>query len=277
MPNYDLHCHSTASDGTLSPTDLVKRASLAGVDYLALTDHDTTDGLEEAYTAANEQGMQLINGCEISVTWNKITLHILGLNLSPDHQPLQNGLAKLREFRQWRAEEIGRRLAKSGIEGAFDGASKLARGNLISRTHFAHFLVAKGHAPDIRSVFKNYLVNNKPGHVSGQWAELGEVIQWITQAGGIAVIAHPARYKLTRSKLLRLIDEFMQLGGQGIEVVSGSHSKDECYSMAKHARDFNLLASAGSDFHGPENPWIELGRLPDLPDGCQPVWEHFPK
>ncbi|MGD2119793.1 MAG: PHP domain-containing protein [Chromatiales bacterium] len=275
MQSYDLHSHSTASDGTLSPTELVNRAAAAGVDVLALTDHDTTAGIAEAHKAAQAQPLSIVNGCEISVTWSGATVHIVGLHVDPDNAELQQGLAGLREFRQWRAEEIGRRLAKAGIEGAYEGARAHAKGVLISRTHFAHFLVERGHARTVRDVFKKFLVQRKPGHVPGQWAPLEDVLGWIQAAGGQAVIAHPARYNLSRTKLLRLIGEFRELGGVALEVVSGSHSKDECYTMARHAREQNLLASAGSDFHGPENPWVELGQLADLPSGCTPVWQDW--
>ena len=275
MTSYDLHSHTTASDGTLAPADLVTRAKVAGVDVLAITDHDTTEGLQLAGMAAKANGISIVNGCEISVTWAGITLHILGLNIDLHNRSLQTGLKKIREHRDLRAEKIASSLEKSGIKGAFEGAEKHAKGSLISRTHFAHFLVESGYATDVRSVFKKYLVKGKPGFVAGKWAELGEVIDWITGAGGQAVIAHPARYKLTRTKLIRLINEFKQAGGVGIEVVSGSHSRDECFTMAKHARDFDLLASAGSDFHGPENPWVELGRLPELPPGCEPIWNSW--
>ena len=275
MINYDLHSHSTASDGTLTPTELVRRASAAGVDVLALTDHDSTAGLQEARVEAQNLGLSLVNGCEISVTWSGSTLHILGLNLSPDCSQLQTGLEDIREYRHWRAEEIARKLDKAGIKGALEGASTLAKGNLVSRTHFAHFLVNNGYAENVRSVFKKYLVKNKPGFVQGRWASLEDVMGWIKAANGQAVIAHPARYQLSRSKLVRLINEFIELGGVGIEVVSGSHSKDESFTMAKLAADHGLLASAGSDFHGPENPWIELGKLPDLPNGCKPIWHDW--
>ena len=275
MTSYDLHSHTTASDGTLTPAELLERAKAAGVDVLAVTDHDTTEGLLQASQTARTLGISVINGCEISVTWSGITLHILGLDVDPNNTSLQKGLSQLREHRDTRAHEIALKLEKAGITGAFAGAQKHAKGSLISRTHFAHFLAEAGYANDVRSVFKHYLVKGKPGFVAGKWAELGDVISWITAAGGQAAIAHPARYRLTRTKLIRLIEEFKQAGGVGIEVVSGSHSRDECFTMAKHARDFELLASAGSDFHGPENPWIELGRLPELPPGCEPIWNNW--
>jgi len=275
MTSYDLHSHTTASDGTLTPAELVERAKTAGVDVLAITDHDTTEGLLEANQAGKAHGVSVINGCEVSVSWAGITLHILGLNVDPKNDALQKGLSRLQEHRDTRAREIASKLEKAGIQGAFAGAQKHAKGSLISRTHFAHFLAESGYAIDVRSVFKKFLVKGKPGFVAGKWAELEDVVDWITAAGGQAAIAHPARYRLTRTKLIRLIEEFKQAGGEGIEVVSGSHSRDECFTMAKHARDFELLASAGSDFHGPENPWIELGRLPELPPGCEPIWNSW--
>ncbi len=270
---YDLHSHSLASDGTLSPTELVERAAGAGVDVLALTDHDETAGLSEATRAASRCGIELVPGAEISVTWSGATIHIVGLHLDVDSSVLQAGLARLREFRAWRAEEIGRRLAKHGIEGAYEGAAALAQGRLISRTHFAHFLVQQGHARTVREVFKYFLKPRKPGHVPGQWGSLEEVVGWIRAAGGMAVVAHPARYLLTATKRRRLLGEFKECGGVGLEVVSGSHNRDENFNMAQLARQFELYGSSGSDYHGPENPWLELGRLPPLPDGVTPLWQ----
>ena len=272
---YDLHSHSTASDGTLPPRDLVLRAAKAGVEVLALTDHDTTAGVDEARAAAQGCGLTLISGVEVSVTWNRQTVHVVGLNVDPDNAVLQQGLCGLREFREWRAGEIANRLDKAGIPGAYEGASAYAEGSLISRTHFARFLVQSGAAADERKVFKHFLVSGKPGHVPGDWATLEEAVGWIRAAGGEAVIAHPARYKMTRSKLRRLFKEFIEYGGEAIEVVSGSHSRDDYYTMAKHARDLGLMASAGSDFHSPDNPWIEFGRLPPLPEGCRPIWANW--
>lgn len=270
---YDLHSHSRASDGTLSPTDLVARAHDAGVAVLALTDHDETGGLSEAAGAAERLGIGFVPGVEVSVTWGSNTIHVVGLNIDASSERLQQGLGRLREFRDWRAREIGRRLEKRRIPGAYEGALIHARGRVVSRTHFAHFLAENGYASSVRDVFKHYLKRNKPGHVPGNWAGLEEAVGWITDAGGQAVIAHPARYELSATKRRRLLGEFVECGGEGIEVVSGSHSPDECKTTAKYARDFGLLASQGSDFHGPENPWVELGRLQPLPEGCIPIWE----
>ncbi|MEW8626978.1 MAG: PHP domain-containing protein [Candidatus Thiodiazotropha sp.] len=272
---YDLHSHSTASDGTLSPRALVQRAAEAGVEVLALTDHDTTAGIAEASQAADEFGLALIPGVEVSVTWNRQTVHLVGLNIDPLDPHLSEGLKRLRDFREWRAEEIGRKLEKAGISGAYEGALALAEGSLVSRTHFARFLVQSGIVEDERKVFKRFLVSGKPGHVPGEWATLEEAVGWIHGAGGEAVIAHPARYKMTRSKLRQLLKAFVGLQGDALEVVSGSHSRDDYINMARHAKDFDLMASAGSDFHCPENPWIALGRLPRLPEGCKPVWQNW--
>lgn len=277
----DLHTHSTASDGTLTPTALVERAAGVGVRLLALTDHDTTAGLAEAAAAARSLGLTLVPGVEISVTWGGRTVHVVGLGVDAGCPDLQDGLARLREFRDWRAEEIGRRLAKNGVAGAFEGARGLSGGTLIGRTHFARFLVSQGLASSERDVFKRFLVNGKPGHVAGDWASLESALGWILAAGGQAAIAHPARYKLTRTRLLRLIGEFRELGGVGLEVVSGSHNRDDAFNLARYAREQRLLASAGSDFHGPQlalsvHPWIDLGRLPALPDGCTPIWRDWP-
>lgn len=271
----DFHTHSTASDGSLTPGDLIKHAAQAGIDVMALTDHDGTDGLAEARVVAELYQVRLINGIELSVSWNNRTIHIVGLNIDPDYKPLQAGIDKLQQFRAWRAREMANKLAKVGIEGAYEGALKFSGGKMLGRTHFAYFLVEAGYGKNVRSIFKHYLVNNRPGHVSGDWATLEEAVSWITGAGGVAVIAHPARYKLTRSKLRHLIKDFVSVGGQAIEVLSGSHDSNQVRAMANHARDFELYASAGSDFHNPEFCWIKLGKLPALPSGCKPVWELF--
>ncbi len=276
MPHYDLHTHSIYSDGTLTPRALVERARAGGVDVLALTDHDVTDGLAEARTAALAAGIELIPGVEVSVTWGTQTVHVVGLGVAADEPALQAGLQGLRTFREWRAEEIARRLAKQGIPEAYAGARAHAKGSSVGRTHFARFLVDAGHAKDLRQVFKKFLVRGRPGYVPGQWAELSQAVGWIHAAGGQAAIAHPARYTLSATRLRKLLEEFKACGGDGIEVVSGSHSRDDYFRLAHLATQFGLLASAGSDYHGPEQPWIELGRLPALPDGCRPIWQDWP-
>ncbi len=272
---YDLHTHSTASDGTMSPTDLVQRAKLAGVTVLALTDHDSTDGIAEAKIAAMRLGIDLIPGVEISVTWGPYVIHVVGLGIDIGCQLLQQGLSSLREQREERALEMGRRLDKSGIRGAYAGAKAFSNGCLISRTHFARFLVDQGYAEDMAKVFKKYIVRGKPGYVPGSWASLEEVVTWIKAAGGQCVIAHPARYPFTRTKLRSLFEEFVDLGGDAIEVVSGNYTRDNCLTMARHAMDFGLMGSVGSDFHGPEHSRIEVGRMLDLPDGVTPIWHNW--
>lgn len=272
----DLHTHSTASDGTLSPRALVERASERGVAVLALTDHDTVEGIAEAAAAAHDRGLTLIPGVEISVTWNARTIHVVGLDVDPAQPVLRRGLAGLLEFRCWRAEEIGRRLAAHGFPDAFEGAKALSNGTLIGRTHFARFLVGRRVAADVGGVFKRFLIRGKPGHVAGDWASLEDAVGWIRAAGGQAVLAHPARYTLTRTKMIALLGQFRELGGVGLEVVTGSHSRDDAFRFAQHAREQRLLASAGSDYHGPETPWLELGRLPPLPPGCTPIWHDWP-
>jgi predicted metal-dependent phosphoesterase TrpH len=272
---YDLHAHSTASDGTLSPAELMQHAHAAGVNVMALTDHDTTAGIAEARDTATQLGMEFIPGIELSVTWDNRTVHIVGLGIDENSEPIQAGIKKLMDFRQWRAEEIGRRLEKAGYPDMYEKAKAYSNGRLIGRVHFARALVAAGHADTVGAVFKKFLVGGKPGFVPGAWAELGDVVKWIREAGGRAIIAHPARYDMTRTKLRQLIADFKELGGEGFEVCSGSHSKDDVNTMAQHARDFDLLASAGSDFHGPENPWVNLGQLAPIPQGLKPVWHDW--
>jgi len=275
MTCYDLHSHSTVSDGSLSPEQLVARAIDQGVDVLALTDHDGTEGIIAAQAAAQGTKLSLVTGVEISVTWGSSTIHILGLKVDHKNASLQKGLEKIRDYRKERAVKIAERLEKSGISGAYEGASQYASPVMLGRVHFAKFLVDKGHAKNINDVFKRYLVRNKPGYVSGEWATLAQAVNWINGAGGQAVIAHPARYKMTATKLRRLITEFKELGGVGLEVVSGRQHPEEIKTLAKLANDFNLLASCGSDFHSPDNTWVELGRIPELPSSVNPIWKKW--
>jgi hypothetical protein len=240
---------------------------------LALTDHDTTEGVAEAGLAASRLGLGLVPGVEVSVTWNGGTVHVVGLAIDPANAALQAGLAGLRAFRDWRAEEIARRLSKEGVHGTLEQARALSNGRLISRTHFARALVARGLADSVRDVFKRFLVRGRPGHVPGQWASLAGAVGWIVAAGGHAVIAHPARYSLSRTQFQRLVGDFVAAGGVGLEVLSGSHSIEDSRLMASHAQAFGLLASAGSDYHGPEQPYLEIGRLPAMPPGCTPIWQ----
>ncbi|VAW95341.1 FIG00031715: Predicted metal-dependent phosphoesterases (PHP family) [hydrothermal vent metagenome] len=271
--SYDLHSHSSASDGCFSPTELVQYAQQHGVDVLALTDHDITSGISEAKHAAENLGLKVIAGVEISVIWRKQTLHILGLNIDSGNVALLVGLEKIRQARLWRAQEMGRRLDKAGLPNMYEAAKAIANGENVTRTHFARILIAQGHAKDMKQVFKRFIVPGKPGYVAGDWAEMAQALEWIKNAGGTSVIAHPARYKLSATKMRMMIDEFMQAGGEGIEVISGSHSKDESQRIAALARQYNLLASRGSDFHDPAIPYINMQTLPPLPSDLTPVWD----
>ncbi len=276
MLNIDLHCHSTVSDGLLTPTQLVDHAATRGVNVLALTDHDNVDGLDEARRAAKAKGIIFINGVEISVSWRSQTLHIVGLGISPEYAPLAEGLSAIRSGRAERASNIAAQLDKSGIYGSLEGAYSYAgAGRLIGRTHFARFLTERGHARDVKSVFKKYLVKGKPGYAPHQWVSLSEAVGWICGSGGRAVIAHPARYKLGKSALDELLLEFRGLGGAAIEVITASHTPEQSLLFARHAQRLNLLASRGSDFHGPGESYFDLGRMPELPAGCKPVWHDW--
>ena len=275
MQIHDLHCHSTASDGTLSPTKLVQYAATKGIKILALTDHDTTAGIEEARIEAKKQNIQLINGAEISIVWQKTTVHIVALGFDSQNKMLLNGLDKIRTFRQQRAQRMSDKLAKEGIKGAYNAVLEMSKGGLITRPHFARFLIKGGYAKDMNHAFKNFITLGKPGYVQGEWATLEEVLEWIKDAKGQAIIAHPARYKMTRTKLIKLINDFKQQGGVGMEVVSGSHSKDDVFNMAALANKYQLLASVGSDFHGPEHQYIDMGRCVDFPPECKAIWSNW--
>ena len=276
MLNIDLHCHSTVSDGLLTPTQLVDHAATRGVDVLALTDHDNVDGLDEARHAAKEKNITFINGVEISVSWRSQTLHIVGLGIDPEYAPLVEGLSAIRSGRAERASNMAAQLDKSGIYGSLEGAYSYAgAGRLIGRTHFARFLTERGHAKDVKSVFKKYLVKGKPGYAPHQWVSLTEAVGWICGSGGRAVIAHPARYKLGKGALDELLLEFKGLGGAAIEVITASHTPEQSLLFARHAQRLDLLASRGSDFHGPGESYFDLGRMPELPSGCKPVWHDW--
>jgi predicted metal-dependent phosphoesterase TrpH len=273
---YDLHSHSTCSDGLLSPALLVERAVLNGVSALALTDHDDVSGLAEARHAAQEWGLELIAGVEVSVLWQDTTLHIVGLHIDPDYAALATGLAGIRAGREQRARKIADSLAAAGIPGSLEGARRYAQNpELVSRSHFARFLVAEGVSRDTNAVFRDYLTPGKPGFVPHQWAVLADALDWIRGSGGIAVLAHPGRYRITDAQREQLLGEFRDLGGAAVEVITGSHAPDEYVAWARYARDFGLHSSAGSDFHGPGESYRDLGEIPALPSGCSPVWSLF--
>lgn len=276
MLNIDLHCHSTVSDGLLTPTQLVEHAAARGVDVLALTDHDDVGGLAEARAMAAERNITLINGVEISVDWRGQTLHIIGLGIDPEYPDLACGLSSIRNGRMVRARNIATQLDKIGIHGSFEGACRNAgEGHLLGRMHFARFLVQQGHARDVKAVFKKYLVKGKPGYAPHQWAPLSDAVGWISASGGRAVIAHPGRYKLSRKAMDELLEEFRALGGEAIEVITGSHTPEQSMQFARHSQRLGLLASRGSDFHGPGESYFDLGRMPALPAVCRPVWHDW--
>ena len=280
MPNKasvfcaDLHCHSTISDGVYSPEVVAERAHACGVTLWALTDHDEVSGQQRARARAEALGMQYLSGVEISVTWAKQTVHIVGLGIDPENAPLVQGLRETRAGRAGRARRIGERLAKLGMPGAFEGALTFA-GNpeLISRTHFARFLVEAGHCPTVQGVFDKYLSDDGPAHEPMQWANLEEAVAWIRGAGGVAVIAHPGRYHYTPTQFGALFDTFKDVGGQAIEVTTGSHTVPQYQEYAQVARHYDFLASCGSDFHSAKESKIEFGSLPPLPADLKPVWQ----
>nr|WP_279343750.1 3',5'-nucleoside bisphosphate phosphatase [Variovorax terrae] len=269
-----MHCHSVVSDGTLTPEELAARAAANGVELWALTDHDEIGGQHRAAAAARAHGMKYLTGTEISVTFAGETVHIVGLGFDPDDPRMRQGLQATRGGRGQRAQEMSAQLAKVGIAGAYKGALRFV-GNpeLISRTHFARFLVESGICKDTSEVFRKYLTEGKPGYVPHRWASLRDAVAWITQGGGVAVIAHPARYRFTANEEYALFTEFKAHGGQAVEVVTGSHTPAEYVKYAATAREFGLAASRGSDFHSPDESHADLGSLPYLPGELTPVWE----
>jgi len=272
--NADLHCHSVVSDGTLTPEALAARAAGNGVDLWALTDHDELGGQHRAAAAAHANGMKYLTGTEISVTFANETVHIVGLGFDADDAAISQGLYDTRGGRGKRAQEMSEDLARVGIHGAYEGALKFV-GNpeLISRTHFARFLVEAGYCPDTPTVFRKYLTEGKPGYVPHRWATLKDAVHWITGAGGLAVIAHPGRYRFTANEEYALFLEFKAHGGRAIEVVTGSHTAAEFVEYADKAIEFGFAASRGSDFHSPDESHCDLGKLPALPGQLTPVWD----
>ena len=270
---YDLHCHSTASDGVLSPCEVVERAAEKGVTTLALTDHDTVAGLSEAKQLATSLEMRFICGIELSAAWEKQSLHIVGLNINPLDEALSNLIMHLQTIRQQRAEKIAEKLAKKGIDGVFEAVQLAAGNGMITRTHFADFLVSRFYANTQQDAFDRYLGEGKVAYVSTIWTPLDVCVKTIKAAGGFAVIAHPLRYKLTATRMKKLLMAFKQLGGDAIEVVTGRYNSDEIRVLATYAKQFELAGSVGSDFHDPSNQWLELGRLAPLPTTVKPIWE----
>lgn len=274
LMNADLHCHSNVSDGTLSPEEVAARAQRNGVELWSLTDHDEIGGQARAQAAANALGMAYLTGSEISVTFAGKTVHIVGLGFDATDPALMQGLADTRGGRERRARDMAADLARVGIPNAFEGALKyVGNPDLISRTHFARYMVEIGVCAEPHEVFRRYLTEGKPGFVEHRWAKLGDAVRWITEAGGIAVVAHPGRYDFTPNEEYALFTEFKGHGGRGVEVVTGSHTVAEYAKYADLAIEFDLLASRGSDFHDPTESHTDLGTLPDLPGKLTPVWE----
>lgn len=274
--NADLHCHSTVSDGWLEPEALVLRALSNGVALLALTDHDEVGGIDAAARVAQAHGLAFVAGVEISVSFAGETIHIVGLNIDHRNPVLQAGLAQVRSGRDARARRMSEALEAVGIHDALAGARRFARNpDLVSRAHFARHLVASGVMPDVKTVFDHYLVRGKPGFVEHEWATLEEAVGWIRAAGGVAVVAHPARYRLSGADLSALFDRFIAAGGEAVEVVSGAHTEDEMLRFASLARRRGLLASRASDFHGEKESAVDVGRCRPLPPDLEPVWARF--
>jgi predicted metal-dependent phosphoesterase TrpH len=274
--NADLHCHSTVSDGQLAPADVARRAQANGVTLWALTDHDELGGQAEARHTAEELGMRYLSGVEISVTWASRTVHIVGLNVDPTCQALIDGLERTRDGRAARAEAIGEQLATLGVPNAYEGALKyVSNPDMISRTHFARFMVESGYAASTQDVFTRYLGDGKPAYIAHRWSKLADAVRWIQVAGGEAVIAHPGRYEYSQVEFDALFGEFIDLGGKAIEVVTGSHTPDQYREYADVARRFGFEASRGSDFHAAGEGRVELGSLPPLPSDLTPVWERW--
>jgi predicted metal-dependent phosphoesterase TrpH len=276
LENFDLHNHSNRSDGLLSPTQLIELAARTGVDAIALTDHDTTDGLAEARLAADRLGVRFVNGVEISVSWGSTTLHVVGLGIDPENPELVAGLAGIRNGRLERARGIGAALGKIGFEGAFEAALALAENDsMVSRTHFARHLVQRGAVRDIQQAFDKYLATGKPAYQPHRWATLEEAIRWIRAAGGVAVLAHPGRYDLKPMMRDEMLADFRRLGGEAIEVITGSHRPQQYAMWQRVALEQGFLASRGADYHGPGESPCEPGRLPPLPASLTPVWSKW--
>ena len=276
IPNIDLHSHSTISDGVLTPAELVSHASEKDVQVLALTDHDDIAGLKEAKLMASKLNIIFINGVEISVTWRKRTLHIVGLNFDESNINLINGLKQIRLGREKRAEGMAHSLGMASIFNALEGAKKFTKHGTIGRIHFAQFLVSQGYAKDIKQAFKKFLTPGKPGYVDHEWALLEDAVSWITDAGGDAVIAHPGRYDMGKKLYPSLLADFKSFGGTGIEVVSGSQDPSQSSYFAKLAKEYDLFASCGSDFHGPGISHRAVGFARELPEQCKPIWSKWP-
>ena len=271
----DLHNHSYYSDGVLSPVDVVRLAKEQDCDMFALTDHDTVDGLNEASNEAHKLGLRFVPGVEVSAMWNNMTIHILGLGIDANNKTLQAGLKQHQDFRQLRAEKMARGLGGAGVVGAMKKTRAIAKTGMITRTHFAQMLIQEGICKDMRAVFRRFLTGKKPGGVGGKWAQYDEVIEWIHAAGGVAVLAHPLRYRMTNTKVKRMMSDLATNGCDAVEVVTGSSSADEITLTNQWASELGLLASSGSDYHGWPNQRIHIGNLQNLPNADRAIWRDW--
>ena len=269
----DLHVHSTASDGRLAPAAVIERAAGRGVELMSLTDHDTLAGIAEAQSAAQRHGLRCLAGIELSARWARGVVHIVGLGVDPANARLTAGVAAQQAERCRRAERIGTRLQRAGFADIVERVNALVGAGVPGRAHFARALVAAGAAADMQAAFDRYLQRGRPGYVAVDWAGIEAVVAWIHAAGGVAVFAHPLRYRLSRGALRAAIEAFVAAGGGAIEVSNGAGGRDDLLAAAALARRFGLRASMGSDFHDPDFRWIEIGRLAPLPADLAPVWQ----
>jgi 3',5'-nucleoside bisphosphate phosphatase len=275
MINVDLHNHSYYSDGYFSPVEVVKFAYEADCDLFSLTDHDTVEGITDAQLEANKLGIRLINGVEISAFWRNMAIHIVGLGIDINNDKLLTGLAHNQTLRKERAEKIALSLWRAGIKDSLGKTQSLSKGYMLTRTHFAQMLIQEGYCKDMKSVFRRYLTGKKPGGVRVEWKNFDEVVSWIHAAGGKAFIAHPFRYQMTHKKIKNMLSDFKQVLGDGLEVVTATSTDDEISIGNQWSKDYNLLASCGSDFHGWPNQRIQIGNLRDLPDFEKAVWSYL--
>ena len=272
----DLHNHSYYSDGVLSPTEVVRLADEADCNLFALTDHDTTDGIAEAQQMADELSVNLVSGVEISALWRNMTIHIVGLGIDINNDILQKGLNYNQRLREERAEKIALGLRRAGITDALEKTQNLSKTDMLTRTHFAQMLIREGYCKDMKSVFRRFLTGKKPGASRVEWRSFDEVVGWIHAAGGFAVIAHPFRYRMTQTKIKNMLIDFKEILGDGVEVVTATSTDEEITLSNQWAKEYELLSSCGSDYHGWPNQRIQIGSLRDLPNLDNAIWRYLP-